>query len=89
MNQLKVVSNVLEGEMKVGCIMWASVVQTVVFNALCLALEYSWQRICNAVPLVAMILSSATAIVVAAACLGGRAVRFFFFHVFAHGYLAM
>jgi hypothetical protein len=84
MNQLEMVSNVLEEPMKVGRIMWAGDVKNVVFNALCLALEFSWQQICGVVPTVVMITSPAMAIAVAPANLGGRAVRVFFFHIFSH-----
>ncbi len=49
-NELEVVSNVLQGFVELGSIVWASIVEGVVFDLLGLALEFS--RVMALVPMV-------------------------------------
>jgi hypothetical protein len=89
MNQLEVVSDVLEGPVKVGHIVWAGVIKNAMFNALCLALEFSWHCICGNIPTKTMATWFAKTIAVSTANLGGRAVRLFFLSHHLPCYLVM
>jgi hypothetical protein len=85
MDQLEMVRDMFEGAMKIDCVMRDGIIKSVILNALCLSLELSRQCVCGIGPLVAMITSTAMAIVIASAGWGmGMALSFLLFHVLTH-----